>query len=275
MCIEPPRPCETPVLAAEQLGHDPVGVGAARERVAVRAVGGDQVVLVAHRADGADDRRLLADREVQEAADLRLRVHLARALLEAADEHHRLEPLARGVARRAARAARTLPRSRRPFDSDVSALTLVHGPPVPVGRLASAHLRPRHLDRLRPRVLALCPPERWAEWAPHVRGAWGLGAPEVRDGALGAARLFGALPVPARIVGKRAGPVVDVAGRAWSRWSTASSRAGARAATGRDRRHRSRAARAAVLAAAYGPVIAATLRRLARGSALSCPRPAS
>ena len=68
------------------------------ERVAVRAVGRDQVVLVAHRADGADDRRLLADREVQEAADLRLRVHLARALLEAADEHHRLEPLARGVA---------------------------------------------------------------------------------------------------------------------------------------------------------------------------------
>ena len=64
----------------------------------MRAVGGDQVVLVAHRADGADDRRLLADREVQEAADLRLRVHLARALLEAADEHHRLEPLARGVA---------------------------------------------------------------------------------------------------------------------------------------------------------------------------------
>ena len=86
------------VLAAEQLGHHLVGVGAARERVAVRAVGGDQVVLVAHRADGADDRRLLADREVQEAADLRLRVHLARALLEAADEHHRLEPLARGVA---------------------------------------------------------------------------------------------------------------------------------------------------------------------------------
>ena len=98
MCIEPPRPCETPVLAAEQLGHDLVGVGAARQRVAVRAVGGDQVVLVAHRAHGADDRRLLADREVQEAADLRLRVHLARALLEAPDEHHRLEPLARSVA---------------------------------------------------------------------------------------------------------------------------------------------------------------------------------
>ena len=87
-------------LAAEQLGHDPVGLGAARQRVAVRAVGRDQVILVAHGADGADDRRLLADGEVEEATDLRLRVHLARALLEAADEHHRLEPLARGFALR-------------------------------------------------------------------------------------------------------------------------------------------------------------------------------
>ena len=98
MCIEPPRPCDTPSSRPNSSAITLFGVGAARERVAVRAVGGDQVVLVAHRADGADDRRLLADREVQEAADLRLRVHLARALLEAADEHHRLEPLARGVA---------------------------------------------------------------------------------------------------------------------------------------------------------------------------------
>src|SRR5262249_10445528 len=46
----------------------------------------------------ADGRRLLADGEVEEAADLRLRVHLTGALLEAADEHHRLQPLARLVA---------------------------------------------------------------------------------------------------------------------------------------------------------------------------------
>ena len=75
----------------------PLGLGAAHERVAVRAVGRDQVVVVAHRARRADDRRLLADREVQEAADLGLGVHLARALLEAADEHHRLQPLAGDV----------------------------------------------------------------------------------------------------------------------------------------------------------------------------------
>ena len=86
------------LLAAEQLGHHAVGIRAAGERVAVRAVGRDQVVLVAHRPAGADDRRLLADRQVQEAADLGLRVHLARALLEAADEHHRLQPLACRVA---------------------------------------------------------------------------------------------------------------------------------------------------------------------------------
>ena len=91
-------PVRDAVLAAEQLGHHAVGVGAAGQRVAVRAVRRDQVVLVAHRAHRADDRRLLADREVQEAADLGLRVHLAGALLEAPDQHHRLEPLARGVA---------------------------------------------------------------------------------------------------------------------------------------------------------------------------------
>ena len=98
MCIEPPRPCDTPSSRPNSSAMTLLGSAPRDERVAVRAVGGDQVVLVAHRADGADDRRLLADREVQEAADLRLRVHLARALLEAADEHHRLEPLARGVA---------------------------------------------------------------------------------------------------------------------------------------------------------------------------------
>jgi hypothetical protein len=28
-------------------------------------------------------------------------------------------------------------------------------------------------------------PERWREWAPHVRGAWGLGEPEVIAGRRG------------------------------------------------------------------------------------------
>ena len=45
-------------------------------------------------------------------------------------------------------------------------------------------------------------PEAWAAWSPHVRGAWGLGDGEVREGAHGAARLLGIVPVPARITAK-------------------------------------------------------------------------
>ena len=45
----------------------------------------------------------------------------------------------------------------------------------------------------------LARPDRWQEWAPHVRGAWGLGEPEVQEGRRGYARLVGVVPVPARI----------------------------------------------------------------------------
>lgn len=55
----------------------------------------------------------------------------------------------------------------------------------------------------------LARPARWSEWAPHVRGAWGLGEPEVEVGRRGAVRLLGALPVPARVTAKRSG-------RSWS-----------------------------------------------------------
>ncbi len=48
-------------------------------------------------------------------------------------------------------------------------------------------------------------PSRWAEWAPHVRGAWNLGAPEVETGKVGAAKLMGLVPVPAKITAKQAG----------------------------------------------------------------------
>ena len=84
-------------LLAEQLRHHDLRVGAARQRLAVLAVGGDQVVVVAHHGDGADDRRLLADREMQEAADLGLHVHLLRALLEVPDQQHLLEQLDGGL----------------------------------------------------------------------------------------------------------------------------------------------------------------------------------
>jgi hypothetical protein len=45
----------------------------------------------------------------------------------------------------------------------------------------------------------LAEPDRWHEWAPHLRGAWGLGEPEVQGSALGAARFLGFVPIPARI----------------------------------------------------------------------------
>ena len=48
-------------------------------------------------------------------------------------------------------------------------------------------------------------PALWSRWAPHLRGAWGLGDPEVQPGARGAARLLGVVPVPARILAKDPG----------------------------------------------------------------------
>ena len=57
----------------------------------------------------------------------------------------------------------------------------------------------------------LARPARWAEWAPHVRGAWGLAGADgvVREGAHGAARLGGVVPVPVRIF-------TVVPGRSWT-----------------------------------------------------------
>ena len=84
-------------LLAEQLGHHDLRVRAARQHLAVLAIGREQVVLVAHHGDGADDRGLLSHGEVEEAADLGLHVHLLRALLEVPDQEHLLEQLDRGL----------------------------------------------------------------------------------------------------------------------------------------------------------------------------------
>jgi carbon monoxide dehydrogenase subunit G len=123
----------------------------------------------------------------------------------------------------------------------------------------------RHVDAPPERVWELVArPDRWASWAPHVRGASGLGAPEVRAGARGTVRLAGVLPVPAAITAKDPG-------RAWSwrvgpvtlRHSVAPEGDGAVA--GID------LAAAGPLEAAlrvtYGPAIALLLRNLARVAA--------
>ena len=71
-----------------------VRVRAAREHVAVRAVGGAEDVAVLHRLADADLGRLLADRDVQEAGQLAGAEPLLDLLLEAPDEQHLAQELA-------------------------------------------------------------------------------------------------------------------------------------------------------------------------------------
>ncbi len=52
-------------------------------------------------------------------------------------------------------------------------------------------------------------PERWHEWSPYVRGAEGLGSPEVEAGAKGRVFLRGGIGLPAEVT------EVDP-GRSWS-----------------------------------------------------------
>jgi polyketide cyclase/dehydrase/lipid transport protein len=109
-------------------------------------------------------------------------------------------------------------------------------------------------------------PARWHEWAPHVRGAWGLqGADgEVRLGARGAARLLGAIPVPA-VVNRK------VPGRAWT-WRVGpveldhrvEPRTGGGCVVAVDLR--APAPLEAVLRVTYGPVVALLVRNLARAA---------
>jgi hypothetical protein len=113
----------------------------------------------------------------------------------------------------------------------------------------------------------LATPARWHEWAPHVRGAWGLGEPEVEAGRRGAVRLLGALPVPAAIVSK------DDNNRSWT-WQVGGAvtmehavTPGAVVITLSAPAPLERA-----LGVAYGPVIALMLRRLSR-TASARPRP--
>jgi hypothetical protein len=90
-------PAAASVHPPEELGHHGIRIGASRDRVAVGAVGADQVVLVAHHRGRPDDRRLLADPQVQEAAGLRPLVLAPGLLLEAADQRHQFEKLPAGL----------------------------------------------------------------------------------------------------------------------------------------------------------------------------------
>ena len=71
-----------------ELGHERVGVGAAREGMPVGAVRRREHVPLRHRARHADGHRFLADRHVQEARQLARAELLLDLLLEPADEQH-------------------------------------------------------------------------------------------------------------------------------------------------------------------------------------------
>jgi hypothetical protein len=105
-------------------------------------------------------------------------------------------------------------------------------------------------------------PEEWPVWAPHIRGAWGLGSPEVREGSFGAARLLGVVPVPARISAKREGESwtwrvgpVELVHRVSERPGGCTVAIDLRAGVLEP-----------ALAASYGPVIQTMLNRLARAA---------
>ena len=107
-------------------------------------------------------------------------------------------------------------------------------------------------------------PDRWPEWAPHLRGGWGLGFPEVEPGSRGAASLLGAVPVPATILAKDPG-------RSWT-WRVGPVEMDHRvrpAGTGSEIEVELRAAApiAAALRLTYGPAVALLVRNLARRAA--------
>ncbi len=104
-------------------------------------------------------------------------------------------------------------------------------------------------------------PDRWSSWAPHVRGAWGLGDPEVVQGARGAARLLGVVPVPAHIT-------EVLPGRSWT-WNVGGVRMVHAVEPDPEGcvvvvELHAAAPVEAVLRRSYGPVVAALVARLAR-----------
>lgn len=104
-------------------------------------------------------------------------------------------------------------------------------------------------------------PARWHEWAPHVRGANGLGWPEVLPGATGTVSLLGLIGVPARIT------VVEP-GHSWS-WRVGPFELDHIAETAERGslsviELRGRGLLGAALAAAYAPAVWVLNRNLAR-----------
>ncbi len=105
-------------------------------------------------------------------------------------------------------------------------------------------------------------PERWKEWAPHIRAPRGLGSPEVEPGASGHIRLAGLAPVWAEVTAKRPG-------RSWT-WRvglvelthTVDPRTGGGSTIGLQMR--APAPMELAIRLSYAPMTKALLKRLAR-----------
>lgn len=112
-------------------------------------------------------------------------------------------------------------------------------------------------------------PSRWSEWAPHIRGAWGLGSPSVTAGSLGFVRLASVMPVPARILAVKPG-------RMWS-WRVGPATLVHRVEPSADGctvaidLSATPPALEAALAATYGRLVGVLVRRLARVAAAREP----
>jgi hypothetical protein len=110
----------------------------------------------------------------------------------------------------------------------------------------------------------LAEPARWSAWAPHIRGAIGLGAPEVQLGRRGVARVAFIAPVPVHVTAKSAGEYWD--------WTTGPLRIRHRVEPAGDGCRLTIEVHApapveALVGATYGPLIRWVLARLARVAA--------
>ena len=112
-------------------------------------------------------------------------------------------------------------------------------------------------------------PQLWREWAPHVRGARGLGCPEIEPGGRGEVLVLGGLSVPVLVTDKRTG-------RAWS-WQVGPVEIEHRIEPRASGCSvivvlRAPAAIALPLRVTYGPLVAVFVRNLARVASNSPPR---
>ena len=90
-CMLPPRPCEQPVAAAEQLGDQLPRRNALGERVAVTAMRAEDDIVRAQMSADAGGDRLLADISVAGAMHQAALTGAGQLLLRPADEEHGAE----------------------------------------------------------------------------------------------------------------------------------------------------------------------------------------